>query len=107
MKYEVFLLSDAEEDILEIFNYVSNYDSSTNAIKLVSEFEKACINLAKFPDRGHVPPELERIGVYDFKEIQYKPYIIIYRIIDKFVYVYCIIDCHRNLGDLLEKRLLR
>lgn len=107
MAYKVFLVSDAEEDILDIFNYVSNNDSEANAFKLLSEFEKVCSSLSKLPERGHIPPELERIGVFDFREVHYKPYRIIYRIIEKNVYIHCILDGRRNLGELLEHRLLR
>jgi len=107
MAYKLFLVSDAEEDIFDIFNYVSDNDSETIANKLLSELEKVCGNLSKFPERGHIPPELESIGVFDFREIHYKPYRIIYRIIEKNVYIHCILDGRRNLGELLEHRLLR
>ena len=33
------------------------------------------------PDRGHLPLELERIGILEFREVFYKPYRIIYQII--------------------------
>ena len=57
--------------------------------------------------RGHPPPELERIGMLDFKEIHYKPYRIIYEIYKSEVFVHCILDGRRDLQELLHKRVLR
>lgn len=107
MKYEVFIIADAEEDLYEIYNFVAVYDSVEKAEKLLTELEETCNSLLKFPKRGHIPPELERIGVLDYREIHYKPYRIIYQIIESVVYIHCVLDGRRNLQELLEKRLLR
>jgi toxin ParE1/3/4 len=107
MSHKIFIINDAEVDILEIFNYVANYDSQVKAFKIFSEIEKACKSLADLPERGNFPPELERIGIYDFREIRYKPYRIIYRVIESAVYIHCVLDGRRNLDELLEHRLLR
>ena len=107
MKYKLFLISDAELDLFDIYNYVEKNDSVQNADALLVKLEKTISKLDTFPMRGHIPPELERIAVSDYYEIHYKPYRIIYQIIDKNVYVYCILDGRRDLQDLLEKRLLR
>ncbi len=59
------------------------------------------------PDRGHLPPELERIGVLEFREVFFKPYRIIYQIIGNNVYVHCILDDGRDMQDTLQQRVLR
>ncbi|TAL69970.1 MAG: type II toxin-antitoxin system RelE/ParE family toxin [Bacteroidetes bacterium] len=107
MTYKIFIINDAEEDILEIYNYVANSDSHAKALRLLSEIEKKCKSLSDVPERGNYPPELERIGIHDFREIHYKPYRIIYRVIKSSVYIHCILDGRRNLNELLENRLLR
>ena len=107
MNYNVYIISDAEEDLLEIFKYVSANDSSRKAEALISNLEKACIGLAEYPDRGHTPPELERIGVYDYQEIHYQAYRIVYQVVRNTVYVHCILDSRRDLQEILEQRLLR
>lgn len=107
MNYKVFLIADAEEDIFEIYNYVSTHDSPGNAEKLLENLQKTCLNLESFPERGHIPPELERINIIGFFEIHYKPYRIIYQIHEKNVFIHCILDGRRELQDLLERRLLR
>jgi len=107
MIYSVHVISDAEEDLFEIYKYIALYDSVNNAEKLLSGIEDACESLKDFPERGHVPPELDRIGIKIYKEIHYKPYRIIYQIIKKDVYVHCILDGRRDMMTLLEERLLR
>jgi toxin ParE1/3/4 len=107
MKYKVVLISDAEEDIFDIYNYVATHDSQGKAESLFENIQKTCLSLEAFPERGHIPPELERINVIGFLEIHFKPYRIIYQIRDKEVYIHCVLDGRRELQDLLQKRLLR
>jgi len=107
MKFKVYIISDAEEDILAIYNYVLINDSEEKAEYLLQKLEETCISLNKLPNRGHVPPELERVGVYNYKEIHFKPYRIIYEVIESKVYIHCVLDGRRSLQELLEKRLLQ
>lgn len=107
MKFEVFLTADAEEDIFGIYNYVSLTDSLEKAEYLFGKLRETCVSLENFPDRGHLPPELERINVRGYLEIHYKPYRIIYQIRNKEVFIHCVLDGRRNLQDLLQERLLR
>lgn len=57
--------------------------------------------------RGHIPPEMARLGVHDFREIHYKPYRILYEIIGTEVIVHAVVDGRRDLRDILAARLLR
>jgi len=107
MKFEVFLISDAEKDILDIFKYIIFRDSKEKAEYVFHKIEETCKSLCSLPDRGHIPPELKRIGVMNFKEIHYKSYRIVYEIINKKVFVHCVLDGRRNLQEILEYRLLR
>ena len=107
MKYKVRITEEAEQDILDIYYYVTHTDSDENAINLIEHLEKKCISLAELPSRGHVPPELKDIAVKDYLEIHFKPYRIIYQIIDKTVYVHCVVDGRRDMQSLLEHRMIR
>lgn len=107
MTYNVYIISDAEKDILEIYNYVSTNDAEDKAEYLLKKIEEACSSLKEYPNRGHVPSDLERIGVYNYKEIHYKPYRIIYEISESVVFIHCVLDGRRSLQELLERRLLR
>ncbi len=56
---------------------------------------------------GNVPPELERISVTGFLEIHFRPYRIIYQVIENDLFIHCILDGRRDLQTLLQERLLR
>ena len=107
MKYNVYIISDAEEDIFSVYKYVAINDSVQKADTLIENIEEKISNLSDMANRGHTPPELERIGIYEYREIHYKPYRIIYRIIESDVYIHCVLDGRRELEDLLQERLLR
>ena len=107
MKYSIYIISDAEEDILDIYNYISISDSIENAEHLLQKIEETCLSLSRLPNRGHIPPELERIGIIEYREIHFKPYRIIYQVVESNVYIHCILDGRRELQELLEKRIIR
>ena len=64
-------------------------------------------SLETLPQRGHCPPELERIGMMEYREVFFKPYRVIYRIAGREVRVYAVLDGRRDLPDLLQERILR
>ena len=107
MNFNVYIISDAEEDILSIYQYVSMNDSAKSAEYLLSKIEEKCMSLREYPNRGHVPPELERMGVFNYREIHFKPYRIIYEVIESNVFVHCVLDGRRSLQELLEMRILK
>ena len=107
MKYHVCIIADAEEDIFSIYKYVAMNDSVQKAEVLLINIEEKIASLSELANRGHTPPELERIGIYEYREIHLKPYRIIYQIIESDVYIHCVLDGRRDLEDLLLERLLR
>jgi len=107
MKFSVLLVEDAEKDLWEIYLYVAQNDSVEKAGRLLDNLERAILKLETMPKRGHFPPELERIGVREYREIFFKPYRIIYQVIKAEVLVHCVLDGRRDLQDLLQRRVLR
>lgn len=107
MSYTVYIISEAEEDIYSIYRYIAINDSFHKADLLLTSIEEKISNLTALANRGHIPPELKPIGIYEYCEIHCKPYRIIYQIIESDVYVHCVIDGRRDLEDLLQERLLR
>jgi len=107
MKYSVHLAEDAEYDLFYIFRYVAEEDSPTKAEKLIDNIEAICNKLADLPERGHIPPELERIGIFSYREVHFKPYRIIYQIVEKDVIIHCVLDGRRDMEEILHHRMLR
>ena len=62
--------------------------------------------LSESPERGAYPKELVLLGIREYREVFFKPYRIIYRILDKNVYVLLIVDGRRDMQLLLQRRLL-
>lgn len=72
----------------------------------MKQAEKAFSMLSEFPERGACPKELVALGIREYCEIFFKPYRIIYRVIDKNIYVFSIVDGRRDMQTLLQRRLL-
>lgn len=106
-RYQVRLAEDAERDLIDIFRYVSVHDSAEKATYLLGQLESLCSRLATLPRRGHVPPELGRVGVTAYREVHFKPYRVIYEVIGQNVFIHCILDGRRDMQSLLQRRLLR
>ena len=107
MRYKVRIIDDAEQDLIEVFSYIASHDSVEKAAYVLDKLESLCLGLAELPLRGHVPPELDRIGVTTYREVHFKPYRVIYEVIGQEVYVHCVLDGRRDMQSLLERRLLR
>jgi toxin ParE1/3/4 len=105
-KYRVRILAEAEQDLFETYRYIAANDSPDRAEYVLDQLEGLCSQLASMPQRGHVPPELDQIGVMDYREVHFKPYRVIYQIIGQDVYVHGVLDGRRNMQSLLERRLL-
>ena len=72
----------------------------------MEQIEKAFSMRSKSPERGAYPKELVLLGIREYREVFFKPYRIIYRILDKNVYVLLIVDGRRDMQLLLQRRLL-
>jgi toxin ParE1/3/4 len=106
MPFAVLLTNDAAHDLEELYDYISGHDSPRKADYVLDQIEKAFSTLSEFPERGVYPKELLKLGIREYREIFFKPYRIIYRVIDKTVYVLLIVDGHRDMHSLLQRRLL-
>jgi toxin ParE1/3/4 len=107
VRFKVNFITDAEEDLFDIYKYVYLNDSEDDAEKLYENLYKKCLSLQLFPKRGRIVPELSLLAIEDFLEIFYKSYRIIYKIVRDEVFIYCILDGRREIQKLLQGRLLR
>lgn len=106
-RYRVRVTEDAEQDLVDIYRYIVLQDSVENADHVLDQLEALCSRLTELPERGHVPSELDRIGVTNYREVAFKPYRAIYEVIRQDVFVHCILDGRRDMFSLLERRLIR
>ena len=107
MNYQVFLTDDAACDLEELFDYIEDSDTLEKADSVVDKIEEAFSSLSDNPERGAYPKELLAVGLREYREVYFKPYRIIYRIIAQHVYVMVIADGRRDMQILLQRRLLQ
>ena len=107
MSYTVLFVDYAENDLFAIYKYVKGSGYPQRADKLVAEIEKATNSLSHMPERGHITPELERVGNFSYREIHVKVYRIIYTVSESIVYIHHILDGRRDVQEILKDRLLQ
>ena len=106
MALPVFLTNDAARDLDELYDYITPHDAPQKAEYVLGQIERAFSRLSKLPERGAHPKELLALGIVEYREIFSKPYRIIYRVVDKNVYVLRIADGRSDMQTLLQRRLL-
>ncbi|VAW72938.1 Death on curing protein, Doc toxin, partial [hydrothermal vent metagenome] len=104
---QVLLTDDAAYDLEDLYDYIESHDALEKADYVLDEIEKAFLSLSENPERGAYPKELLAIGLREYREIYFKPYRIIYRVIAADVYVMVIADGRRDMQALLQRRLLQ
>ena len=104
MPFTVLLTHDAARDLDELYDYIARQDAPRKADYVLEQIEKTFSQLSEFPERGY-PKDLLTLGVREYREIFFKPYRIIYRVLDKNVYVLLIADGRRDMQSLLQRRL--
>ena len=78
-----------------------------NAHRVLDGLADVLDTLSRFPERGSWPKELLGLGIREYRQIFFKPYRIIYRVVGQQVIVYVVADGRRDMQTLLAQRLLR
>ena len=106
MPHEVHLSAGAERDLESLYDYIAEFDSKASANHVLDQLLKAAEGLATFPERGSRPRELLALGIREYRQVFFKPYRLIYRIIGQQVIVVLNADGRRDMQTLLARRLL-
>ncbi len=107
MRREVLLTADAERDLEDLYDYIVDFDSQVSADHVLDRLLATAESLSALPDRGSQPKELRALGITEFRQVFFKPYRMIYRVVDRRVVIFLIADGRRDLQELLSRRLLR
>jgi len=106
MPFDVFLTEDAARDLEDLYQYIAVHDAPKKAEQVLNKFEKIFGSLSDYPERGVYPKELLALGIRNYREIFYKPYRVIYRVVGDAVYILLIADGRRDMQTVLQQRLL-
>jgi toxin ParE1/3/4 len=104
--YQVLLTQGAEQDLEALYDYIAEFDSQAKADSVLDKLGRVVSDLAHFPERGSYPKELLALGIKEYRQTSFKPYRVIYRVLDRQVLVYLIVDGRRDMQSLLSRRLL-
>ena len=107
MPFSVQLTDDAEHDLEELCDYIERHDTPGRADHVLEQLEKVFDNLSAHPHRGNYPKELLEVGTREYREVFFKPYRVIYQVMENEVYVLLIADGRRDMQTLLQRRLLQ
>ena len=94
----------AENDLKSIVEYIAD-ENPSNALKIFNDIKERASTLYTMPDRGRIVPELRDQGIFEYRELIIPPWRILYRILEKRVYVLSVLDSRRNIEDILLTRL--
>lgn len=106
MTFTVVLTENAVSDLEDLGDYIDRHDSPAKADHVLGKLEALINSLSSNPQRGVYPAELLALGIRDYREVFFKPYRCIYRVISERVYVQLIVDGRRDMQRLLQRRLL-
>ena len=104
--YQVLLTRGAEDDLESIYDYIAQFDSVANADYVLDQVMEVAESLARMPERGSFPKELLALGIKEYRQVFFKPYRVIYRVMRDQVIVYLIVDGRRDIQSVLARRLL-
>jgi toxin ParE1/3/4 len=106
MHFEVVLTEDAERDLEDIVTHLATHDSPQSAEHVLSRILEIAESLSITPTRGSQPKELRGLGDQEYRQVFFKPYRLIYRVIGERVAIFLIADGRRDMQSLLARRLL-
>jgi toxin ParE1/3/4 len=106
MHFEVVLTEDAERDLEDIVTHIATHDSPQSAEHVLGRILEIAESLSITPTRGSQPKELGGLGDQEYRQVFFKPYRLIYRLIGERVAIFLIADGRRDMQSLLARRLL-
>ena len=106
MRYQIVVTEDAERDLEDLYSYIARNDSPESAERVLEGLLAATEKLATLAERGLIPKELRALGIQEYRQVLFKPYRVIYRIVGRQAVIYLIPDGRRDMQSLLSRRLL-
>ena len=97
----------AQGDLEAILDYIVARDCVDAAIQVYEKLMAEVETLTIHPDRCRIPPELEHLGVTEYRELVVAPYSIFFRFEGTIVGIVAVFDRRRDLEELLLERVLR
>jgi toxin ParE1/3/4 len=104
-RYKVIVTEHALLDLDDIAHHITLHDGPDRAEEVARRIERAYSSLSTLPHRGNYPRELLELGNRTFREVHFKPYRIVYRVLEREVVVLIVADGRRDMHALMARRL--
>ena len=105
--YSVHVTKMADRDIAETTKYLIGRSEFQAAKDFIDAIESAVESLEKYPFRTHVPHELKEYPDNSIREMPVFGHRLIYRVLDRDVFVLFVPHAKRSIEDELIRRALR
>ncbi|HEY1805888.1 MAG TPA: type II toxin-antitoxin system RelE/ParE family toxin [Terracidiphilus sp.] len=105
MKYRILVTDDALRDLDDLYEWVAEHDSPQKAEYVFNRITETVKGIAVLPHRGSRPRELPPGLHAEYRQVLFKPYRVIYEVVEPDIVVHMIADGRRNLQSLLLRRL--
>ena len=105
MNYTVIWTKHAEYDLESIIEYLK-IESVPLAKEIYFSIKNECDQLYTMPKRKRIVPELQQLGLIQYREVLYKRWRIIFKLEASLVSILIVADSSRNLEDILFQRLI-
>lgn len=106
MAHRVVWTEVAIADLERILDYVVERDGVEHAERLYALLEPAIDGLTDQPARCRWVPELERLGLREYRELIVGPYRVPFRVVGREVVLVGVLDGRRDLEEILLERTL-
>jgi plasmid stabilization system protein ParE len=104
-KFTVDWSKIARKDFFQIIEYIS-LNNPAAAKRALQKIQEKAQQLNVYPERCRIVPELQRQGIFQYRELIIDHWRVIFKITRDQVLVVSVIDSRRNLEDILLQRLL-
>jgi len=106
-RYEIEWAPVAQADVDEILEYIAARDCVEAAMHVYAKLMDRIETLVSRPERCRRPPELKKLGIFEYHELIVSPYSVFFRVRGKRVGIVGVLDRRRDLDELLVQRTLR
>lgn len=103
---QVLWAESARRDLETIVDYLAEH-SPPAALATLQRLEARARSLATLAGRGRIVPELRRLHILEYRELEVPPHRLVCRIRGARVLVLAVLDARRSLEDILLDRLIR